>query len=162
MTRRVSLFLLGLCLLALPSCLSYHARFDKAVASAGGVHNDHTGPWIGRWKSDWNGHEGPLWCIVTETPGQPNTYDFRYRAGWGILQFGNYVHTVELKPGTEKDLLVKGQMDLPKLVGMHSIDGSLNASEFKASFKSEKGDHGTMTLRRPKPKKAAAPVPELE
>ena len=145
------LALLAVCAV-LPSCLSYHARLDKAVASAAGNFPDPTGPWIGTWKRDWNGHEGPLWCIVTPTPDQSGSYDFRYRAGWGILQFGNYVHTVKVEQAADGSLLVKGEMDLPKLVGTHSLNGRLNNLAFDADFKSEKGDHGKMTLRRPKPK----------
>jgi len=110
---------------------------------------DRPGPWIGRWVSGHNGHEGPLWCIVTPTPDKPGSYDFRYRAGWGMLQFGNYVHTVAVKKDAAGNLLVKGKMDLPKLFGEHSLDGVVTASEFNADFKSEKGDHGKMTLRRP-------------
>lgn len=152
--------LLALCAV-LPSCLSYHARFDQAVAKAAGKHEDPTGPWLGRWKSEWNGHEGPLWCIVTETPDTPGSYDFRYRAGWGILQFGNYVHTVKVDKTPDGSFLVKGEMDLPKLVGTHSLDGKVTSTTFDANYKSVKGDHGTMTLRRP-PAAAANPAPPLE
>jgi hypothetical protein len=158
--RLPKFFLLTLCL-ALPGCLSYHARFEKAVATAAGKYEDPTGPWIGNWRSDWNGHEGPLWCIVTETPGQPGSYDFRYRAGWGILQFGNYVHTVTPEKSPEGSLLVKGEMDLPKLVGTHSLDGAVSNLAFDASYKSVKGDHGKMVLRRPQAK-PAPPAPALE
>ena len=151
--------LLLCCLLSLPSCLSYHARFEKAVAqaAAGGKPTDITGPWKGTWKSNWNGHEGPLWCIVTPTPEKPGTFDFRYRAGWGVLQFGNYVHTIPAKRAPDGSFLVKGEMVLPKLVGTHSLDGKLDAETFDASYKSDKGDHGIMTLRRPGKKENPAP-----
>ena len=160
MTPRICrlLLLLG-CLLGLPSCLSYHARFDKAVAKAAAEGNptDITGPWKGTWRSNWNGHEGPLWCIVTPTPEKPGTYDFRYRAGWGVLQFGNYVHTLPVQKSPDGFYRVKGEMALPKLFGTHSLDGRLSAKAFDASYKSDKGDHGVMTLRRPGRKK---PAPE--
>ena len=153
--------LLGVCA-TLPSCLSYHARFEKAVAAAAGKYEAPTGPWVGNWKSDWNGHEGPLWCIVTETPNQPGSFDFRYRAGWGIFKFGNYVHTLKTAKTAEGALLVKGEMELPKLVGTHSLDGAVSNAAFDASYKSDKGDHGKMILRRPPAKKAVPPVAPLE
>ncbi len=153
-----TLFLLG-CLFSLPSCLSYHARFDKAVAKAAAEGNpgDLTGPWKGTWKSNWNGHEGPLWCIVTPTPGKPGIYDFRYRAGWGVLEFGNYVHTLPIQKNPDGSYLVKGEMALPKLFGTHSLNGRVSDKVFDASYKSDKGDHGIMTLRRPG---AGNPAPE--
>ncbi|NIP98308.1 MAG: hypothetical protein GWO24_34820, partial [Akkermansiaceae bacterium] len=55
---------------------------------------------------------------------------------------------------------VKGEMDLPKLVGTHSLDGTVTNNAFDAKYKSEKGDHGKMTLRRPEAKKEAAPPRE--
>jgi hypothetical protein len=146
---------------AIPSCLSYHARFDKAVAAAAGVHQDPTGAWKGTWKSNWNGHQGPLWCIVTETPDKPGSYDFRYRAGWGVIQFGNYVHAAAVDKTPEGTFLVKGKMELPKLVGTHSLEGIVTKDAFDASYKSDKGDHGTMILRRPPGVKAAPPAPPL-
>ena len=151
--RFLRIVLLVGCISSLPSCLSYHARFEKAVAKAAAAGNsaDLTGPWKGTWKSNWNGHEGPLWCIVTPTPDKPGTYDFRYRAGWGILQFGNYVHTLPLQRNPDGSYQVKGKMALPKLFGTHSLDGRVSAKMFDAAYKSDKGDHGIMTLRRPGP-----------
>ena len=82
-----------------------------------------TGPWVGTWKSDWNGHEGPLWCIVSETPNQPGSYDFRYRAGWGVLKFGNYVHTVKVAEKTP-EAIVRVAFDLARTRGkkVHSAE----------------------------------------
>lgn len=146
------IFVLLGCLFSLSSCLSYHARFEKAVAKAvaRGNPTDLTGPWKGKWKSNWNGHEGPLWCIVTPTPEKPGSYDFRYRAGWGVFQFGNYVHTLPVEKNPDGSCQVKGEMALPKLFGTHSLDGRISARIFDASYKSDKGDHGIMTLRRPR------------
>lgn len=162
MKRYLSLSLVVGVGVLMSSCLSYHARFEKAVAEAAGKYPDPTGPWKGVWQSNWNGHEGPLWCIVTPTPDQPDTYDFRYRAGWGFFKFGNYVHTVKVDKTPEGHLLLKGEMELPKLVGTHSVDGKVTPKTFDASYKSEKGDHGIMKLRRPEVDKPAPPAPPLE
>jgi hypothetical protein len=157
---RLSL-LIGFCGL-LSSCLSYQVRFDKAVAAAAGKFDNPTGAWKGTWKSNWNGHEGPLWCIISETPGKPGFYDFRYRAGWGILQFGNYVHTLEVAKAPDGSFGLNGKMELPKLIGTHSLEGSVNKDAFEANYKSDKGDHGIMSLRRPPMKKEALPAPAVK
>lgn len=149
MTKAVRLLTLCGCAVLLASCFSYHARFQKAVAGAAGQFNDPTGPWVGKWLSNHNGHKGSLWCIITETPDKPGFYDFRYRAGWGILKFGNYVHTVETKVDAAGNLRVTGKMDLPKMLGTYSVDGTVTKTEFNAKYTSTTGDHGTMTLRRP-------------
>lgn len=162
MNRLLRIVLLaGICGL-LSSCFAYQAHFNKAVAKAAGQYDDPTGAWKGTWKSNWNGHEGPLWCIITETPGKPGSYDFRYRAGWGVLEFGNYVHTVEVAKAPDGSFGLNGKMELPKLVGTHSVDGSLSKIAFDATYKSDKGDHGIMTLRRPPQKKKPVPKAPAE
>ena len=135
-------------LLALSSCSTYQADFAQAVAAAEVPANSPAGPWEGRWKSSFNGHEGPLWCIITPTPDQPGSYDFRYRAGWGALKFGDYTTTVKPE-GTATSWTVTDTMDLPGGFGTYSIKGAVTPKTFSASFKSDGGDHGTMTLTRP-------------
>ena len=132
----------------LASCASRYERdFRAAVASAPDRPTTVEGPWVGQWKSEMNGHEGPLWCVVSQS--EPGTYDFRYRAGWGKLQFGDYVHRVEAKPAADRSLDYQGKMDLPGGVGVHEVDGRLTPTTFDARFRSERGDRGTMVLRRP-------------
>ena len=157
--RVLPLLLAGLLCLPLTSCFSYHSQYRKSVAAADGKFEDPTGPWKGRWLSKHNGHEGPLWCMVSETPDRPGFYDFRYRAGWGVFQFGDYTHTVEAEKTPEGHLLVKGDMELPKFVGTYSLDGKVTSKDFKAAYTSTTGDHGDMTLARPEPKKQPAAAP---
>lgn len=137
-----------LSLLLLPSCTSRYERdFEKAVTAQVIPPTSVEGPWRGEWKSEMNGHQGPLWCVVTETA--PGAYDFRYRAGWGKWQFGDYVHQVSAKPSRDGSLSYQGKMDLPGGVGVHEVDGRLTASTFNARYQSERGDRGSMILRRP-------------
>ena len=135
----------------LSSCgsFAYQADFDKAVAAAPAKAADPTGPWKGSWISKHNGHSGPLWCMVAPNPGKPGHYDFRYHAGWGKFQFGDFTHTVETKLTPEGTLPLKGEMELPGFVGNYTVDGVLTKDSFKAAYKSDQGDHGTMTLQRP-------------
>ena len=134
--------------LALPSCSTYRADFAQAVANAEVPPNSPAGPWEGRWKSAHNGHEGPLWCLITPTPDTPGSYDFRYRAGWGRLQFGDYMTTVKPK-GTGATWTVEDSLDLPGGFGTYSIKGTITPTKFTAAFKADQGDHGKMTLTWP-------------
>lgn len=138
--------LLLLCLL--PSCVSRYERdFRKAAEGQAASPTKVTGPWIGEWRSEANGHHGPLWCMVSEAgSGQ---YDFRYRAGWGQLQFGDYTHRVNATPAGDGSLPFSGSLDLPGGVGVHEVKGVLKPNSFDARFQSERGDRGTMILRRP-------------
>lgn len=138
--------------LALSSCANSYTRgFAKASAALPRPPVDVEGPWIGTWKSDVNGHTGPLWCIVQPTPGRPGEYDFRYRAGWGALKFGDYTHTTPAKPAADGSLKLSGEMVLPGGLGTYQVEGRLTRDSFTATYQSEV-DRGTMTLRRPAPR----------
>lgn len=142
------LFLLPLLLLA--SCVpsSYTRDFVKETASQAKPPTSAEGPWVGEWKSEVNGHEGPLWCIVHPSKEKPGRYDFRYRAGWGMVHFGDYVHTIAAAPDVGGNLPLEGKMELPAGLGTYAVKGKLTPTEFTATYKS-KGDRGTMTLSRP-------------
>jgi hypothetical protein len=149
---RLTPFLLPLLLAALlPSCstFTYQADFEKAVAAAPDPPADPTGPWKGSWISKHNGHSGPLWCMITPTPEAEDSYDFRYHAGWGKFEFGDFTHTVPGAMAEDGSLAVKGDMKLPGFVGTYTVDGKVTKDTFKANYKSDQGDHGTMTLERP-------------
>ena len=132
------------------SCGSVYQRdFRQAVADAKGVYNDPTGPWQGRWTSEPTGHEGPVWCMISEHPGKPDTYDFRYRAGWGLINFGDYVHTTKVSKAPDGSIRLKSSMELPEAFGTYTVDGTVTSKAFDARHSSDKGDRGTMALRRP-------------
>lgn len=118
------------------------ARFDPQNTAA------PEGPWRGEWKSEINGHTGPLWCVVSPVEQQPGHYDFRYRAGWGALRFGDYTHRVEGRHDGEA-FEFSGEMDLPGGAGVHHVDGRITDEAFEARYRSERGDRGTMSLKRP-------------
>ena len=137
--------------LAFSSCAgSYTRGFAKASAALPRPPVNAEGPWLGTWKSDVNGHTGPLWCIVQPAPGRPGSYDFRYRAGWGVLKFGDYTHTTPAKPAADGSLELNGEMVLPGGFGNYQVKGRLTRDSFTATYQSE-GDRGTMTLKRPEP-----------
>lgn len=134
---------------AVSSCTnSYHRGFAEAAAALPRPPANAEGPWLGIWKSDVNGHTGPLWCIVQPTPDRPGTYDFRYRAGWGVLKFGDYTHTTPAKLAADGSIQLSGEMSLPGGFGNYQVEGRLTRESFTATYRS-KGDRGTMTLKRP-------------
>lgn len=133
----------------LGSCApGYHAAFKKEAALLPDPPVSPEGAWQGSWKSDTNGHHGPLWCIVRPTPGKAGSHDFRYRAGWGIVRFGNYTHTTPTTRNQDGTLLLNGAMTLPAGLGTYKVKGTLTATTFDATY-SSKHDRGTLTLRRP-------------
>jgi hypothetical protein len=139
--------------LALCSCGPGSYRSDFAEASRKIPHPppDAEGPWLGTWISGVNGHTGPLWCIVLPNPEEPGKYDFRYRAGWGVLKFGDYTHTVPAKPRKDGSLALAGEMQLPGGLGTYQVNGNLTRETFYATYQGA-GDHGTMSLKRPAPR----------
>ncbi len=138
--------------IALSSCgaASYPRGFGKASAALPRPPANAEGPWEGTWESDVNGHTGPLWCIVSPTPNRPGHYDFRYRAGWGVLRFGDYTHTTPATLAADGSIRLSGEMVLPGGFGNYQVEGLLTKDNFNATYKSD-GDNGTMTLGRPAP-----------
>jgi hypothetical protein len=131
----------------LASCTTYHVDFAKAVQALPVPPDSPTGPWKGRWVSQANGHEGALWCVVTQGPN--DTYDFRYRAGWAKFQFGDYTHTCPVETGDDGSLKIAADMKLPGEWGTYTVKGTITPTEFDATYTSDTGDRGTMKLRRP-------------
>jgi len=131
----------------LASCSPYQFDFKKE-ASAYKPDNTPNGPWKGTWKSETNGHHGPIWCLVSPTEKRNNHWDFRYRAGWGSFQFGDYTHTLPAIQAEDGSLPIKGSMTLPKGFGTYAIEGKVTPTTFTARFEGE-NDKGTMKLSRP-------------
>lgn len=145
------LFSLATAITLLSSCAnSYTHGFSDASAALPRPPANAEGPWLGTWVSEVNGHTGPLWCIVQPTPGNPGKYDFRYRAGWGVLKFGDYTHTAPSKPGKDGSLALSGEMELPGGLGTYQVKGKLTRETFDATYQGA-GDRGTMSLKRPAP-----------
>jgi hypothetical protein len=137
---------------ALSSCgLSPYSRdFEAELATMARPPLTSEGPWLGSWQSDVNGHHGPLWCMVRPACDRAGYYDFRYRAGWGILRFGDYTHTTLASVTRGGSLALAGSMTLPGGLGTYQVKGRLTRDSFDATYRSA-ADHGTLTLRRPSP-----------
>lgn len=141
-------FLLLLIASFLVSCgSSYHEDFAKAEKDFK-FNKSPEGRWKGSWKSGVNGHEGPLWCLVSQDEEDPAFWNFRYRAGWGVLQFGDYLHQVKAKSDAQGNLPLNAKMKLPNNFGTYAVKGKLTDENFNARYQGQ-GDRGTMTLTRP-------------
>jgi len=127
---------------------SYSRGFAAASAAMARPPVSAEGPWQGSWKSAVNGHHGPLWCMVRRSPGRLGHFDFRYRAGWGVLRFGDYTHTVPARLADDGSLKLSGAMILPAGLGTYQVDGRLTRETFVTGYRSA-NDRGTMELRRP-------------
>ncbi|MDA7518998.1 hypothetical protein N9A89_01410 [Akkermansiaceae bacterium] len=134
--------------LGLASCSSYQADFKKE-AKKFKQGDSPKGPWKGTWKSEFNGHHGPIWCLVSQDPKQPENWTFRYRAGWGVLQFGDYGHPIKLALRPGNVLLVDDKMTLSNDFGTYAVKGKVTPTKFNFRFNGS-GDKGTMILTRPK------------
>jgi hypothetical protein len=147
-----SQFIAILLTLVLCSCgaNSYRSGFAQASSNLPHPPTNAKGPWLGTWVSEANGHNGPLWCIVQPSLDEPGKYDFRYRAGWGVLKFGDYTHTVPAKLAKDGSLALSGEMKLPGGLGIYEVKGKLTRETFSATYHSA-SDHGTMSLKRPAP-----------
>ena len=149
MTRRLLARMagLGLGLVAFTGCSQYSRDFRSGVAAWSNSANSATGPWEGEWRSEVNGHHGPLWCLVERMDAEHHT--FRYRAGWGVMSFGDYVHVASTEPDGRGGILFSGEMELPGGFGTYLVDGRVTPRRFAARFRSDRGDRGVMEISRP-------------
>jgi hypothetical protein len=85
--------------------------------------------------------------MITRDEASPDTYNFRYRAGWGLLQFGDYTHPITT---TQEDgaLSLNHSMALPNNFGTYRIKGRVGPTQFECRFQGN-SDKGTMALQRP-------------
>ena len=135
------------CSLLLTACVGFERNWQRAQRAHPAPHRGLEGVWEGSWKSGANGHSGGLRCIVRKTGA--DRYEFYYWATWARVLSGGFKIEVE---AVEKDgkWSFSGDKDLGKLGGAFSHEGEATAQELKATFKSDRGDHGTFQLTRPK------------
>ena len=140
-------WLAALPLLLLISCSGYQRDFHRATQEFQ-QNQSPKGPWNGTWKSEVNGHHGPLWCLVSQDPNSQQTWHFRYRAGWGLLKFGDYTHRVTTSLRPNGSLPLNASMTLPSNLGTYTVKGQITPTEFTVRYEGNH-DKGTMTLTRP-------------
>jgi hypothetical protein len=136
---------LALLILATAGCSNFN--HDWEVATQQPVQpNQLEGPWQGSWRSDVNGHNGALRCVITKK--EDDSYRARFHAKYGkMLSFG---YTVPLKAQPQdSSWKFQGQANLGFLAGgVYYYDGHADGTNFFSKYDS-KYDHGTFQMKRP-------------
>ncbi|MBM3877608.1 MAG: hypothetical protein FJ386_12980 [Verrucomicrobia bacterium] len=143
--RFARLFLLCLTLTA-AGCSTFD-RDWKLFAGITPAPGSVEGRWEGRWKSDHNGHNGKLRCVMLRTG--TNTYTAKFHAKYqGILSFG---YTVPLEMREESGRFqFTGHADLGALAGgLYTYEGHATTTNFFSTYRCP-SDWGTFRLERPK------------
>jgi hypothetical protein len=120
----------------------------KAAAKTFQPNDDITGAWDGAWLSDVNGHHGRLRAIVSRNG--PDGYTARFKARfWKIFTYG---YTIPLRARREsgQGWLLNGEENLGKLAGgVYHYAAQADPEKFHSTY-SNKYDHGTFDLKRPR------------
>ena len=146
-SRSFLLFVLLLTACLLSSCAGGFDRRWRAAAgapTAGGL----TGRWDGIWRSETNGHDGRLRCIVRLTE-HPDICRFDYGGSFaGIFRFHYTVDCAVRRRG--RNWAIKGESDLGWKGGVFSHEGTVADGKFRAAYQSAR-DRGVFEMTRPVP-----------
>jgi hypothetical protein len=101
------------------------------------------GRWEGTWKSEVNGHNGNLRCLISPT-SPTNHYDALFHAKY--LKMFSFTYPVELTATNAGNIFhFTGSADLGAAGGVFHYDGTADAARFLATYSSKK-DHGTFEM----------------
>ena len=142
-----TLLLSGSAVLLMGGCSSFNRDWRQAAqVPAQGVE----GRWIGDWHSDYNQHEGPLRCLITQKDG--GIYHARFHAKYksGFLTIG-YPYDMDMTISrADESYRFKGEADLGWMAGgVYQYDGNGTAAVIDMNYRASK-DFGTFKLERPK------------
>jgi hypothetical protein len=142
---RYGVFILLLGTLLSSGCSS----FDRAWAKSAHeplMGNRLLGSWGGSWKSDANGHNGSLRCVITQK--RDGTYKARFHAVYKkVIGFG-YTATLQATE-TNGTFHFKGEADLGWWAGgVYQYEGHAEETNFFSTYRC-KYDHGTFQMTRP-------------
>lgn len=134
----------GCCLFSCSA--NFNQQWKQAVATKPAA--DITGPWLGYWHSDANGHQGELRSIVTVLDEKTGACRFQYHATFMKFLSGGYAVT-HLVQRTKDGFTFSGDQPLTGLGGgLYHYEGKATPQEFHATYRSE-GDHGVFEMKRP-------------
>ena len=148
--KLVMIAAVGATCLSLVGCTDFKQQWKKATDEAAKRKDkfaDLTGPWEGTWKSDVNGHEGKLRCLITKQ--EDGQYEFHYWAQWQKVLSGSFRENYEVVDQKDGSFTFSGEKDLGKMGGKFSHKGTATAMDLKANYDSELGDRGVFELARP-------------
>ena len=144
------LLLLAIAVLGLPSCsIGFNREWSQAKAQAASQPpKDMSGPWLGTWRSDVNGHNGELRCIVTPLAGNEGKERFHYHATFMKILSATYDVTHVVKRARDGFTFSGDQTLTGAGGGLYHYEGKATPSAFHATFRSE-ADHGVFEMKRP-------------
>lgn len=128
----------------LTGCGTFHREW-KAAAKSDGPRQGVMGSWDGEWRSQVNGHNGRLRCLVR--PGEDGRPVAWFRANYmRILSFESSV-TLDVVPSVDGQEF-SGEADLGKMAGgLYHYKGLANGTNFFSTYQCER-DHGVFEMRR--------------
>ena len=135
--------------LSLSSCsIGFNREWSKATAQAAAQHpKDITGPWRGIWRSDANGHNGELRCIITALDDKSGSSRFHYHATFMKFLSATYDVTHVVKP-VKGGFIFSGDQELTGAGGgLYHYEGKATPHEFHATYRSA-SDHGVFEMKR--------------
>jgi hypothetical protein len=131
-------------LLLATGCTTFNHDWAK-TANRPAPTNELSGRWEGTWRSEVNGHNGKLRCVVTQK--KDGTYKARFHAIYQkVLGFG---YTVQLSvTETNGVFQFSGQANLGWWAGgVYDYEGRAREMHFFSTYRC-KYDHGTFQLTR--------------
>jgi hypothetical protein len=137
---------LGLIFCGLLSGCSTFQREWRQSAKSPPPNDDISGRWQGTWKSDSNGHNDKLRCVITKADDQH--YTARFHAKYKhVLSFGYSVPLLVNHEDGKRTF--KGEADLGKLAGgRYTYEGTATPTNFFSRYDS-KYDRGAFEMKRP-------------
>ena len=108
--------------------------------------DDIAGRWQGLWRSDVNGHNGQLRCLITKESDQ--TYRAYYHAKYRKILSFSYTVPLRVEP-SDGVYKFQGEADLGWYAGaVYHYEGRASPTNFFSTYRS-KHDHGTFQMTRP-------------
>ena len=110
-----------------------------------------SGPWTGRWEHTASGQGGPIQAVIPAKPGATGDYAVKFRAGWHGFFWGRYTVDTSIETIGEGEARSVTEKDLgPGQGGNYSLETTITPGSFSGTFRSKKGDLGTVQMERPK------------
>lgn len=139
----------------LTGCSDFEKAWEQAASLSNPV-GDFQGRWEGTWRSESNGHNGPLRAIIVRQDN--GGYRTWFHAGYGGIFTFEHQITLNARPDGNFHAF-EGSADLGWLAGgVFHHSGKASDKLFYSTFKAE-GDHGIFEMWRPGQPRPGAPDP---
>lgn len=120
------------------NCRDFHERWAAAAVPP-------SGRWVGQWRSEASGHQGPLRCVVD--PISDTVWHASFHAGYARVFRACYSTELSVTAaGT--GWIFRGSSDLGLLAGgVYEYEGEATEETFTSRYRS-RHDHGLFELKR--------------